>query len=145
MSESRGTVLFAGGGTGGHLFPSLAVAERLAGRCEVHFACSGKPLDAEILTKAGVPFTPLPAVGLTGNPMQWPGFIKRYKQSEAIARRIIVERNVGVVVSMGGYVSAPVIGAAAKMKLPGVPGIPGVLVNLDAVAGKANRRIAKRA
>ncbi|MHB1157586.1 MAG: UDP-N-acetylglucosamine--N-acetylmuramyl-(pentapeptide) pyrophosphoryl-undecaprenol N-acetylglucosamine transferase [Phycisphaerales bacterium] len=139
MSELRGTVLFAGGGTGGHLFPSLAVAERLAGKCEVHFACSGKPLDAEILTQAGVRFTPLPAVGLTGNPMQWFGFVKRYKQSEAIARRIIEEYSVGVVVSMGGYVSAPVIGAAAKMKLPGV------LVNLDAVAGKANRRMAKKA
>lgn len=121
------------------MFPSLAVAERLAGKCEAHFACSGKPLDAEILTKAGVRFTPLPAVGLTGNPMQWFGFIKRYKQSEAIARRIIEEYNVGVVVSMGGYVSAPVVSAAAKRK------IIVLLVNLDAVAGKANRRMAKRA
>ena len=168
MTTHHGTVLFAGGGTGGHLFPSLAVAEQLAGRCEVHFACADKPLDTAILTKAGVSFTALPAVGLSGNPLHWFGFVHRYRQSERLAGQVIDQQRVSVVVSMGGYVSAPVVSAAARRKGPWgsgqlrfsrgakisgagvssgaeIPGVSVLLVNLDAVAGKANRRMARKA
>jgi UDP-N-acetylglucosamine--N-acetylmuramyl-(pentapeptide) pyrophosphoryl-undecaprenol N-acetylglucosamine transferase len=137
-----GTVVFAGGGTGGHLFPSLAIAERLAeqaGAPVVHYICSAKPLDAEILRKAKVTFTPVPVRGFSSNPLRWPGFAYRLIRSVQISRLTLAVREAGVVVAMGGYVSAPVVAAARRLH------IPVMLVNLDAVAGRANRRVARRA
>jgi len=139
---NRGTVVFAGGGTGGHLYPSLAIAERLAegdAAPAVHFACSSKPLDASILRKAGGSFTPLPVTGLPGNPLRWPMFVGRLLRSVHLARCALAVREARCVVAMGGYVSAPVVAAAKKLNLPVM------LVNLDAVAGRANRRVARRA
>ncbi len=147
MSNARPTIVFAGGGTGGHLMPSLAVAERLAEQADalkvelprVHFVCSAKALDAELLRKARQAFTPLGVVGLGGNPVGWPRFVVKQLKAIHVARCDLAMREAGCVVSMGGYVSSPVVVAARRLNLPVI------LVNLDAVAGKANRRLARRA
>jgi len=140
--SAQGTIVFAGGGTGGHLYPSLAIAERLAERDDapgMHFVCSAKPLDAEILTKAGRTFTPVPVVGFASNPLRWPMFAGRLLRSVHVARCTLAVREARAVVAMGGYVSDPVVTAARRLN------IPVMLVNLDAVAGRANRRVARRA
>ena len=138
-----GTILFAGGGTGGHLFPSIAVAQRLrriAPRLESHFACSNRALDLQILSDADVAYTPLSVQPLpaVSRPWEAPGFIKSYFQSRAMAETLIANHGVSLVVAMGGFVSGPVVGAARRR------GVPTVLVNLDAVPGKANRLLAGR-
>lgn len=138
-----GTILFAGGGTGGHLFPSIAVAERLAAiapRLSAHFACSNRALDLQILSDAGVQYTPLSVQPLPAVSRPWdaPGFLKSYFQSRAMAETLIANHGVEVVVAMGGFVSGPVVGAARRR------GVPTVLVNLDAVPGKANRLLSGR-
>lgn len=141
-STSRGTVVFAGGGTGGHLYPSLAIAERLTESPDapgVHFICSRKPLDAEILRQAKRSFTPVPAVGFRTNPLSWPMFLGRLLRSVHVARCTLAVREARCLVAMGGYVCAPAVAAAKRLNLPVI------LVNLDAVAGRANRRAAKRA
>lgn len=144
MSPPGRRIVFAGGGTGGHLFPSLAVLEHLTLRRGEptpphHFICSARPIDAQVLSRAGVPFTPLP---LTGTPGSLAGkarfalqLLLATRRAAALLRRI----NAGVVVAMGGFVSAPVAWASRKL------GLPVLLVNLDAVAGKANRRLASKA
>jgi UDP-N-acetylglucosamine--N-acetylmuramyl-(pentapeptide) pyrophosphoryl-undecaprenol N-acetylglucosamine transferase len=135
------TILFAGGGTGGHLFPSLAIAERVlddVNAPECHFVSSNRPLDADILQKVPVSFTPLSVQPLPTRLRQILPFIRNYRQSTQHCRKVIQERNVQVVISMGGFVSGPAMAAAAKNK------IPTVLVNLDAVPGKANRWLARR-
>lgn len=142
MSSSPPTILFAGGGTGGHIFPSLAIAERLAekkARSRPHFLVSNRPLDAQLLTKAGIPFTALPARPMSARPWHWPGFLRAWRSSVAQVHKLIDELNVGAVVTMGGFVSAPAVAAARKCQKPVL------LVNLDAVPGRANRLMARRA
>lgn len=143
MSAGR-TIVFAGGGTGGHLFPSLAIVEHLALRRgesapDVHFLCSDRPIDERILAKAGVPFTSLAIHGLPGSIVGKLGFATKMLRATGHARSVLQRVDAGLVVTMGGFVSAPAARAARKL------GLPVMLVNLDAVAGKANRWLAGRA
>lgn len=139
MSDPRGGIVFAGGGTGGHLYPSLAIAERLRERdaqLEMLFMCSNRPIDRQVLNRAEQRFVTLPVVGLPRNPFKLPGFLYRFKKSQWSARQHLRSEGVGCVVAMGGFVSGPVVFAARRL------GIPVVMVNLDAIAGKANRKLA---
>lgn len=142
MGQSQ-TILFAGGGTGGHIFPSLAIVEQLrlhaiADRPAVHFACSDRPLDAQLLAANGQSFTPLPVVAMPRSVVGLPGFLLRLNRSIQICKELIRHKRISTVVAMGGFVCGPVVLAAKKL------GVPCMLVNLDAVAGKANRRLARR-
>lgn len=144
MSSPSRAIVFAGGGTGGHLFPSLAVAEHLALRHgeptpPTHFICSARPIDEQVLTKAGVDFTPLPLTGMPASMMGKARFGLQLMRATRRSAALLRQHNAGVVVAMGGFVSAPVAWAARKL------GLAVMLVNLDAVAGKANRRLAGRA
>jgi UDP-N-acetylglucosamine--N-acetylmuramyl-(pentapeptide) pyrophosphoryl-undecaprenol N-acetylglucosamine transferase len=135
------TILFAGGGTGGHITPGLAIAERIAeldpgARCL--FACSDRPIDAEMLDEAGAWFVALPAVPPSLRPAATLRFIRRYRQSMRLVRRLIGEHRVDQVVALGGFVAAPAVSAAARAR------VPVWLLNLDAAPGKANRVMARR-
>jgi UDP-N-acetylglucosamine--N-acetylmuramyl-(pentapeptide) pyrophosphoryl-undecaprenol N-acetylglucosamine transferase len=152
VTSARLTYLFAGGGTGGHLYPGLAIAAELerqgrsAGtpvRCV--FQCSDRPLDAEILRKADVEFRTSSARPLAGSPRGMIRFAMSWGKSVKASRGLIRELRGGTheqppspvcVVAMGGFVAAPAAQAAR------VERAPLVLVNLDAIPGKANRWIA---
>ncbi|MEC9373072.1 MAG: UDP-N-acetylglucosamine--N-acetylmuramyl-(pentapeptide) pyrophosphoryl-undecaprenol N-acetylglucosamine transferase [Planctomycetota bacterium] len=138
--------IFAGGGTGGHLYPGLAIAREILARdgsARCVFICSDKALDAEILGHEGVEFHPIPARPLSVRPKGLIRLIWNWGKCVRTARGIlrgVKEAGAGAhVVSMGGYVSAPIAQAAR------VERVPVTLVNLDAVPGKANRWIARRA
>jgi UDP-N-acetylglucosamine--N-acetylmuramyl-(pentapeptide) pyrophosphoryl-undecaprenol N-acetylglucosamine transferase len=139
----RNAILFAGGGTGGHIFPSLAVAEQIeaiAGDAAppMHFVCSQRPLDADLLTKHGRSFTALPIEGLPSSPAKLLRFFMQFRRSMKLVRKLVIEQHYSTIVAMGGFVSGPAIyaGGGARART--------ILVNLDAVAGKANRRLAPR-
>ncbi|MFM9995338.1 MAG: UDP-N-acetylglucosamine--N-acetylmuramyl-(pentapeptide) pyrophosphoryl-undecaprenol N-acetylglucosamine transferase [Phycisphaerales bacterium] len=138
--------LFAGGGTGGHIFPGLAIAEQLAeldrsSRCV--FLCSDRPLDSEILRREGVPFAVIPAKPLSLRPAALARFVWSWGGAVRAARAAIRDARRGgasvVVIAMGGFVSAPAVRAASAER------VPVTLVNLDALPGMANRWIARRA
>ncbi len=140
MGERQGTILFAGGGTGGHLFPGLAVAERLQEMADgvgMHFACSDRDFDQEILSRQSVGYTPIRARPWPLRRVEWPLFAWACARSYRQARRLLRERDVRCVLSTGGFVSAPLVLAARHL------GIPSVLINLDAVPGKANQWLAQ--
>lgn len=140
------TFIFAGGGTGGHLYPGLAIAEQLTAQIGEHarciFLCSSREIDSRILDAAGVEFVALPAQPVSTRPLRLLRFLRGWAPSVRLTRKLIAgARSEGPVqlVAMGGFVAAPCVQAAR------VERTPITLVNLDAVPGKANRLIAKRA
>jgi UDP-N-acetylglucosamine--N-acetylmuramyl-(pentapeptide) pyrophosphoryl-undecaprenol N-acetylglucosamine transferase len=128
-------VLLAGGGTGGHVFPALAVAEELAARgWRVSFTGSESGLEARLVGERGIPFYPLPARPLVGR-----GLVDKARslmtvtRSAAAASGLIRRLGANVVLGTGGYVSAPaVLGARLARR-------PILLLEPNAHAGVANR------
>ncbi|MFG0330520.1 MAG: glycosyltransferase [Phycisphaerales bacterium] len=140
--------IFAGGGTGGHLTPGLAIFERLREMepsSRALFLCSDRPLDAKLLAKAGVDFEPMPARSPAIRPFPTAPlrFVRGWRTSRRLATRRLHAAIEGgapiVVVAMGGFVAAPVAAAGRAAA------VPVALVNLDAAPGRANRWIADRA
>lgn len=141
MPASR-TIALAGGGSGGHLSPGLAIAERLL---EVDpttrpvFLCSTRAIDAQMLDEAGASFHAVAAEGLRLSPGGLWRFLRGHWRGKAQAKRLLQEEKVDHVVSLGGFVTGPVTAAAREL------GIPITLLNLDATPGRANRVVARRA
>jgi len=138
--------IFAGGGSGGHLFPGLAVADalrQLEHRAEIIFLCTQRDIDTRILTSAGFPFViqpvnPLPALK---KPRQILEFAKRWHSSIRLCHNILREKQPQAVLGLGGFASGPAMKVAAKMNLPIA------MLNPDAIPGKANsfcRKYAQR-
>jgi len=131
---------FAGGGTGGHIYPAVAVAKRLAEldpTATIRFFCSSRSIDEQILGKTGFEFTVLPARGLTRKPKEIINFFRCFVRSYKTARRAISGLDHVVVIGVGGFVSAPVCLAAYRCN------VPIALLNVDIVPGRANRLIAR--
>ena len=130
---------FAGGGTGGHIYPAIAVAEQIA-RIEpaarIHFFCSDRPIDKHILGQTHFDYRVLPAKGFSIRPKGFIEFYKSFRKSYSTAKEAIGESWNSVVIGAGGFVSAPVCWAAHKCR------VPIALINVDIVPGRANRLIA---
>jgi UDP-N-acetylglucosamine--N-acetylmuramyl-(pentapeptide) pyrophosphoryl-undecaprenol N-acetylglucosamine transferase len=132
-------VLLAGGGSGGHVFPALAVGEELARRgFAVSFTGAPQGIEARLVAERGLPFLPLPARPLAGRgPWRKLAALGTVARSTWGARRLIRERGVAAVVGTGGYVSAPaVLGARLARR-------PSLLVEPNARAGLANRWLSR--
>jgi UDP-N-acetylglucosamine--N-acetylmuramyl-(pentapeptide) pyrophosphoryl-undecaprenol N-acetylglucosamine transferase len=141
VNDHRPWFVFAGGGTGGHLFPALAVVELLRERprpADVSFFCTERPIDRDVLGKVGIEAIPLRVQPFPTRPWRWPMFLWRWRESVAACRRAFQARRPGVVVGAGGYASGPPVAAALRM------GIPTYLLNPDAVPGRANRHLGRR-
>jgi UDP-N-acetylglucosamine--N-acetylmuramyl-(pentapeptide) pyrophosphoryl-undecaprenol N-acetylglucosamine transferase len=149
MTTPRPTFVFAGGGTGGHIYPALAVARALRDLTPdpvVRFLVSQRPLDAAILTRELPPggpwsFAPIPAQPFSTRPAGFYRFVTRWGEAVRAARaelRAAKQQGPVVLGAFGGFVAAPAAQAAR------VERVPALLVNLDAVPGKANRWIAGR-
>jgi len=137
-----GAIVFAGGGTGGHISPGIAIAEEvaaLAPRFRCVFACSTRAVDARMLTHVGADFVPISAEGFSLEPRRLLRCMRAYVAGRREARELLAARRARLVVSLGGFVTAPVSAAARSL------GVPLLLVNLDATPGKANRMVARRA
>ena len=138
--------IFAGGGTGGHIYPALAIIEQLNAldpnaRCEI--LCSDRPNDRTILEQHDIPFAPLPAKPFGSRPRALIGFVTSWgpsvRQTREAIRRLKRDHGRVTLVAMGGFVAAPGARGARCEKTPVM------LVNLDAVPGKANELIARKA
>jgi len=128
-------VLFAGGGTLGHITPAIAVARELQKRhpdAVMHFVCSPRG-EAKFLKKESLPYTVIDAPRLSWN-FPWRFFLAHRK-----ALQLLRSMKPKVIFSKGGYVAIPVCFAAKKL------GIPIILHESDALMGRANRIIARMA
>jgi len=144
-STARNTipsVLFAGGGSGGHISPGLAIAEALREadpRIECIFAPSTREIDRSMLQQAGAEFIPMPARPLARSPRGILECWRGYHATVTATRKLLSAHRIDRVVALGGFVSAPVVSAARRV------GLPVLLLNLDRVPGLANRMVARKA
>jgi UDP-N-acetylglucosamine--N-acetylmuramyl-(pentapeptide) pyrophosphoryl-undecaprenol N-acetylglucosamine transferase len=132
--------LMSGGGTAGHIYPALAVAEELRanGRDEVLFVGTPDGLEARLVAEAQVPFSPLPARGFDrSRPVSFVTSSAVIATSTIKARSVLKSYRPDVVVGFGGYVSIPVGLAAARMR------VPLVLHEQNSVPGLANRQLSR--
>jgi len=137
---SSGCFFFAGGGTGGHIYPAIAVAEKIIviqPNAKIHFFVSDRDIDSQILSKTSFPYTKLSAKGFSFHPGRLFEFCRCFLKSTRLARQIMVENEAAVLVGAGGFVAAPACWTAHKLK------IPVALLNIDSVPGRANKIIAR--
>lgn len=134
-------VLIAGGGTGGHIIPALAVARELVARhgAEVLFVGTARGLETRLVPEAGfrlrlIDVGPLKNVSLATRLQT----LARLPISIIECRRIIREFGADAVFGVGGYASGPAMAAALRLKVPTMAMEP------NAMPGLANRLVGKR-
>ena len=134
-------VLIAAGGTGGHIYPGIAVAKEIMARdaeSEVLFVGTARGLEKKIVPDNGFQLSLINSAGLKNVGVA--GKIKGFSvlpRSFLEARRIIRQFRPHVVVGVGGYVSGPVLMMAAIM------GLPTLVMDSNALPGFTNRRLAR--
>ncbi|MEO5799435.1 MAG: undecaprenyldiphospho-muramoylpentapeptide beta-N-acetylglucosaminyltransferase [Gemmatimonadales bacterium] len=136
------TVLFAGGGTGGHLMPALAIAAEV-GRLEpswrLVFAGATRGIEATVLPERGLPHRLLPLEPFYRR--QWWRNARWLIQGPRLVtavRGLLRAEQPAAVIGTGGYVSGPVVWAAARR------GIPTGILELDVQPGLATRMLSSR-
>lgn len=130
--------VLAAGGTGGHLFPAQALAERLiAEGAAIHLA-TDRRADAFAAAVPGVEICRIWAGRLGGGPIQIAYGLAEMAIGVAQARRLLRRLDPDAVVGFGGYPSVPTMLAASRL------GYPSVLHEQNAVLGRANRFLARR-
>jgi UDP-N-acetylglucosamine--N-acetylmuramyl-(pentapeptide) pyrophosphoryl-undecaprenol N-acetylglucosamine transferase len=134
--------LFSGGGTGGHLFPGLAVAEELRDRepqARIVFVGSVRDIERGIVAVHGYEHAVLPvepSTALRRNPLKflWTGW-----NSLRSAAALLDRERPTAVIGLGGFASVPLVWTASRR------GIPTVLLEQNIVAGRATRLLSRRA
>jgi UDP-N-acetylglucosamine--N-acetylmuramyl-(pentapeptide) pyrophosphoryl-undecaprenol N-acetylglucosamine transferase len=136
------TVVFSGGGTAGHLFPGLAVARRLSADVpglRIVFAGGGREQEKQLIHEAGFDYLPIPCRAAPRRLQDVIPFLSANWSGYRAAKRFLTRHPVRAVVGLGGYASVPMARAAARRR------IPLVLLEQNAVPGRANRWLARRA
>ncbi len=135
------SLLIAGGGTAGHLYPGVAVARELIARvpqAAVTFVGTAAGIEARVIPREGFPLELIRSAGLKGKSI---GALLRgvalLPLSALDAARVIGRIRPSVVIGVGGYSSGPVVLLAA------LRGIPTMVMEQNAIPGLANRSLAK--
>ena len=134
-------VVVAGGGTGGHLYPGIAVARELLRRepgAEISFAGTARGIESRVIPREGFALDVLRSVGLRGaSPMAYARGLALIPLGLLDAWQILSRRRPDVVIGVGGYSSGPVVLAAVLRR------IPTLLLEQNAVPGLTNRTLAR--
>jgi UDP-N-acetylglucosamine--N-acetylmuramyl-(pentapeptide) pyrophosphoryl-undecaprenol N-acetylglucosamine transferase len=130
--------VIAAGGTGGHIFPGLALADalkRLAPDTHVTFVGTERGLEKRLIPEAGYPLRTVDMVPFTGiGKVTLPFALLR---AALQSRKLLKAERADVAVGMGGYASIPLIVGAR------LAGVPAIIHESGAIAGRANRVAAK--
>lgn len=149
-------IAFTGGGTGGHIYPCLAVIEELVSRDpsqKIFYIANSNKLESQLLTKnevkdyRGIAFSEyIKFLGIQAEPLikslnpikviQW---FLRFQKQVKLSKKYLRENSIDIVFGTGGYVSGPIFAACKDLK------IPYVIHNLDAFIGIANSVFVKDA
>ena len=135
--------LISGGGTGGHIFPAISIANALRQRqpdCEILFVGANGRMEMERVPEAGYNIVGLDIQGLERRKvLRNIRIIYNFVRSRRKARQIVRSFRPDVAIGVGGYVSAAAMSAAAAL------GVPVVLQEQNSFAGVTNRFLAKKA
>lgn len=135
-------IIMAGGGTGGHLYPGLAVAEalneKLGSRIHLVWAATPRPVDQRLLSGFGDNYVQQSVQPLVKKISRLWGFYNGWMNTCAYWKRYFKDNQVDAVLALGGYAAGPASYMASQQ------GIPVGLLNPDAVPGLANRFLLKR-
>lgn len=138
-------IVFAAGGTGGHINPALAVAGEIRKRypeANILFVGTAEKMEARLVPAAGFDFKTIQISGFN-RVLNLNGIKQNIKtlshllKSSSQAKKIIKDFNADAVIGFGGYVSGPVVRAAAKL------GIPTAVHEQNAFPGMTNKTLAK--
>lgn len=135
------SIVCAGGGTGGHLFAGLAIAQqiqRLEPAARVTFLGAGKPWEAQAVRGAGHAYVPLTCCPWPGRSSGLGRFLLANGSGFLAARRVLDRARASVVVGLGGYASAPAARAAVHL------GVPLLLIEPNAMPGRVTRWLGRR-
>ncbi len=136
-------VIVSGGGTGGHIFPAISIANAIKEQhpdAEILFVGAEGRMEMQRVPDAGYKIIGLPIQGFNRkNPLK--NFVVLFKiwKSQRMAKKIIKEFQPDVAVGVGGYASGPLLNQAAKM------GVPTLIQEQNSYAGVTNKLLAKKA
>lgn len=131
-------IAISGGGTGGHLYPGLAVAEQFRQHeHECLYLGSSRGLEAEVVPREGFPFLAVPSKGIAGSPLQKAMALVSLGLGSLKAILRLASWKPDLVVGTGGFVCVPAVVAAKVL------GVPVVLLEQNAVPGRATHLLSR--
>ena len=140
--KNRYRILISGGGTGGHIFPALAIANALRRRlnADILFVGADNRMEMERVPAAGYEIKGLPVAGFNRRHLlKNISVLIKLRKSIRLARKIIENFKPDIAIGVGGYCSGPTLKAAQR------EGIPTLLQEQNSYAGVTNKLLAKKA
>lgn len=136
-------IIISGGGTGGHIFPAVSIANAIKEICpgaDILFVGAEGRMEMQRVPAAGYPIKGLPVAGFDRkNPFKNISVLIKLFKSQRMAKQIIKEFGPHAAVGVGGYASGPTLKVAGNM------GIPTLLQEQNSYAGVTNKLLAKQA
>ena len=143
MGHRKIRAIISGGGTGGHIFPALSIADKLKElnpETEILFVGADGRMEMEKVPAAGYKIVGLPIAGLQRK-LSFSNFTLPFKVLKSIrmAKKLIREFKPDIAIGVGGYASAPLLWAAGRM------GVPTLIQEQNGFAGLTNKILGKKA
>ena len=143
MGHRKIRAIISGGGTGGHIFPALSIADKLMElnpETEILFVGADGRMEMEKVPAAGYRIVGLPVAGLQRK-LTLSNFALPFKVLKSIrmAKKLIREFKPDIAIGVGGYASAPLLWAAGRM------GVPTLIQEQNGFAGLTNKILGKKA
>lgn len=141
--EKNYRIIISGGGTGGHIFPALSIADAIRSKhpnAEILFVGADNRMEMQRVPEAGYKILGLPIAGFDRKHL-WRNIkvLWLILKSQKMAKRIIADFKPQVAVGVGGYASGPTLKMAAKMN------IPTIIQEQNSYAGVTNKILARKA
>lgn len=134
-------IIVSGGGTGGHIYPALALIKeikKLEPKAEFLYIGTQKGLESQLVTREEIPFKTIHITGFKRKiSMENVKTIMRFFKGVSLSKKLIREFKPDIVIGTGGYVCGPVVYAAAKLK------IPTIIHEQNSVPGLTNKFLSK--
>lgn len=135
MADRR-TIFYAGGGSGGHLYPGISVAQAISARnpdLDSFFLCTEREIDATILRSTPFEWVAQPIVPPRRTVGGLLRFWRGWRATQEQVKKLIAERKPAAVLGLGGYAAGVCVKAAARLR------IPTAILNPDVIPGQANQ------